>query len=192
MSWCLMYQVTKSLQTTSLWPNKHRIYVDAKVSIDNRTEVAPRVLVAPTSCRHPCSCCPWRYRRRRPPPAAPSWPPSPPALSCPCQRRSNKPDRKRVSRNQPRFGRIWHRTNQARNIRGIESNRRDAPLAALLRGKPVLGPLGVGLPRRRALAVALPLAAAFANASQGRNKRARTEWSIYFFDNQKMKIYGAI
>jgi len=116
----------------------------------------------PTSCRRPCSCCQWRYRRRRPPPAAPSWPPSPPALSCPYQGRTNKPDRKRVSRNQQDSVVLDTRTNQARSVRGIEWNRRDPPLAALLRGKPVLGPLGVGLLRCRALAVALPLVAAFA------------------------------
>ena len=67
------------------------------------------------------------------------------------------------------------RSYRTQNKSSKKRNRRDPPLAALLRGEPVLGPLGVGLPRRRALAVALPLAAAFANASQGRNKRARTE-----------------
>ena len=54
------------------------------------------------------------------------------------------------------------RSYRTQNKSSKKRNRRDPPLAALLRGEPVLGPLGVGLPRRRALAVALPLVAAFA------------------------------
>jgi|UniRef100_A0A804QRU0 hypothetical protein len=42
-----------------------------------------------------------------------------------------------------------------------------APLAALLRGEPVLGVLGVGLPRRRALTVAVTLVAACAQVKEG-------------------------
>jgi hypothetical protein len=86
---------------------------------------------------------------------------------------ANKSDRSEP--NQPRFRRISETDRVEQNVRGaMESNRRHAPLAALLRGEPVRGPLGVGLPRRRALTVALPLVAACA-PSQGASNGARTE-----------------
>jgi hypothetical protein len=62
-----------------------------------------------------------------------------------------------------------------RLLRGLLLQRLLIPLAALLRGEPVLGALGVGLPRLRALAVAVPLVAACTPRRRRREVKEETE-----------------
>ena len=59
-----------------------------------------------------------------------------------------------------------------------DHGKRNEPLAALLRGEAVPAVLGVGLPRRRALAVALPLAAPCAAAHKVKDETEQDEEGI--------------